>query len=255
MTTPTYVTNNGTKYVQCNCTEFGYTAAFQTNTPPPTTTPPTTVPIIVQTTASTAVKKLRVRLVLKADYDKYVTAEQKEQFTKDVKQSLAKTMQINESRIINMKITKGSIVVEFDVLPDVHDTGASLNSTLLLLGNAVKANNFTVKLSDGTLLAADPDLFSWTVGDVTSTAPTTATTATPKDVSSGLTKVEIIAIACACSAVVLVVILILVIIWCKKGRPSKVHSESNPGSRQQLQSNDVEMRERGNGKITGQTHF
>lgn len=142
---------------------------------------------------------------------------------------------------MNMTLTKGSIIVQFSLLPDASDSEATMLSKVSQLETMVKSGNYTVKLSDGTVLKADPTSFEFT----TDVFPTTAAPVAPTE--SGLTETEIIIIACVCGGLALI-ILVVTVICCynrSKARSGKISPES---SRAQLQD-DVEMRERDKGKF------
>lgn len=236
------ITGNATKYVECTCTELGYTSAFKATRPPPVVTtvaPETKAPETAAPTAS-SIKVRRVRLALVGDYDTLLsTTAKKEQFTKDVTKQFAQTMNVNESRIVNVTLTKGSIVVNFALLPSSSDSEATLGASLSKLETAIKSDNFTITLSDGTVLKADPTSFVSTIGDE---IPTTAMPEAPTD-SSGLTETEIIIIACVCGGLALIILVVIVICCYKKSktRNSKISPES---SRAQLRGEDVEMKDR-----------
>jgi len=118
-------------------------------------TPAPTTKAVAATPTPVKVRKIRFALV--ADYDTVLaTAAKKEQFTKDVTKSLASSLKVNESRIVNMTFTKGSIIVQFSLIPSESDSEATMTSKVSALETMVKSGIYTIKLSDGTVLKADP---------------------------------------------------------------------------------------------------
>ncbi|KAK3742747.1 hypothetical protein QZH41_018953, partial [Actinostola sp. cb2023] len=244
VTNHNFIVQNGTKYIECKCTQIGYTAAFKAERPPTTQPPPTTAVPPTTVTEAPAVQVRRVRFALQGDYDTLVTPATVEQFTMDVTQSIAAAMSVNESRITNVIFTKGSIIVQFVLLPSPSDSESSLTTTLSLLESAVKSSNFTVSLSNGTVLMADPSSFSSTVGNNVPTAIPTATV--PTKTENILSDTEIIIISCVCGGIVLIV-LIVIIVYCWKKRANKGFKVSPTTSEAQPEQ-DMEMEEGGQGK-------
>jgi len=244
-TNHTLITSNNTKYVECKCTQLGYTAVFKATRPLPTTPAPTTVvntaaPTPAPTSTPIPVEVRRVRFAFTADYDTLLsTPAKKEQFKKDVTSTLATTLGVNESRIINMTLTKGSIIVQFALLPSASDSEASLTTTLSKLETAVKGGNFNVTLSDGSVLSAIPSSFVTTKGDTYPTdAPTVAATE-----ASGLSETEVIIIACVCGGLALIILVVIVVVCYKKNGRRQNVKVSPENSHAQLKG-DVEMEER-----------
>lgn len=240
MTNPTVVEGaNGTKYINCSCTEVSYLVAFQVDslptTPPITTAPSTAAP---PTPTNPPIFTRRARFALVGDYDTLVTPAKEAQFKADVRKSIATVMKVNESNIVNITLSKGSIIVLFAYIPGPTDTDVSMDAAVSSLRAAVTNGNFSVALSDGTVLKADSASFSSTKDDTEPTVPA------PEAASaeSGLTETEIIIIAAVCGTLA-VIILVVVVVVCyrKKNKEAKVSPES---SRAQLRGNDVEMADR-----------
>lgn len=235
---PFLLTVGNTTYVECKCTQLGSVGAFATDEPLPTTPVPSTA----APTTKVSQPPAKVQMAFKGDYTAIVAEFGKTTVEAIIKTEIASYLNVNESRITNLTISEGSIVVDFMLLPE---PGASSNSELLgklsLLEQAIKANNVSVTLPDGSVINADPDSFRYTFGSTI--APTTDPLPT---VSSGLTETEVIIIAVVCGVVVAVVLVIIVVCCVKK--KTRVRKISPRSSCQNLASNnDVEMSQRGRG--------
>lgn len=187
-----------------------------------------------------------MKFALQGDYDKLLsTPAKKEQFKKDVTKSLSGSLGVNESQIVNMTFTKGSIIVQFTLLPSASDNDASLGTTLKKLETAVKNNNFTVTLSDGTKLNADPTSFKSWDGD---SEPTVESTVVAATTSSGLSETEVIIIACVCGGLALIILVVIVVV-CYKKKTNQGQAKVSPlNSEAELRGGDVEMADRSKGK-------
>ena len=233
------LTVGNTTYVECECSKLGYISAFATNEPIPTTAAPSTP---TPTQGATAPPPVKVEMAFNIDYHATVTKFGKAAVEASIKNRIVSALGINESRIVNLTITPGSIVVNFVLLPEPGANSVSeIQSKLDQLEQAVRSGNFTVTLPDGSTMKADPNSFKSTYGH----GPTTLAPEPTK--SSELTETEIIIIGVVCGVVALIILIVIVVCCCKK-RPQRVNKVSPRSSRQNLTNGDnVEMAERGRG--------
>ncbi|XP_032231194.2 uncharacterized protein LOC5506859 isoform X1 [Nematostella vectensis] len=249
VTTQTLVSDNGTDYVECNCTETGYIMAFTANEAPIVTTlaPSTTPPTTTTTTAPVATTIRRVRFALVGDYDTLVTPATENELKANISKALASTMGLPVSRIVNMTLSKGSIVVNFALVAPANETSTDLKTYADKLNTAITSSTFTVETSSGTL-KADPASFSTTEGNEQPTAPAPPISPT----ESGLTETEKIIIGCVVGGVLLIVLIVVVVVCTKKKQSNRRSMKVSPeSSRAQLREGENMEMDGRNNKVDG----
>ncbi|XP_071529772.1 uncharacterized protein [Panulirus ornatus] len=111
--------------LKCLCKSPVYVAVFLTKVSDSTATiSSTTEESIPQTTAATSGPSVllfqgarHVKFIIDANYTEVVGDDQ-ERFIENIRPQLAKLVGITENRLYNMTVSEGSIVLEFDVLPE-----------------------------------------------------------------------------------------------------------------------------------------
>lgn len=145
---------NGNAFVDCRSSELGFLAVFAVNSsvfPPHTSS---TQSPTVSSQQVTPEEQIHLQFKLFGNYDAIITDSSKPEFISSVTQAIADAMAIPASRVSNVNVRPGSIVVSFTLLPGgPGETNVSTaESTLREL---VTSGNFSVTLADGRTLVAD----------------------------------------------------------------------------------------------------
>ena len=144
------------------------------------------------TTAGTPeeqIQKITISFSFNVSYDAIITnASVKEAFKANVKSQLVSTLGVKEERITNLTITKGSIVVTFDLLPSSNSSEPTLTSSASKLENLVKSGGMVVSFN-GQNITADT---SSSTKQVITTNPTTAPPTKGKDYTNKLSTNRVI---------------------------------------------------------------
>ena len=112
-----------------------------------------------------------VTFSLDADYDYCTNGQKGEELKVTITTAIAATMNISASRITNMQLRPGSIVVSFVLLSnEAYPNEANITESIEKLKEIVSNGQMSIKLPDGTILKAIPD--SFIVGVQTTTSPT-----------------------------------------------------------------------------------
>ena len=112
-----------------------------------------------------------VTFSLDADYDYYTNGQKGEELKVTIITAIAATMNISASRITNMLLRPGSIVVSFVLLSnEAYPNEANITESIEKLKEIVSNGQMSIKLPDGTILKTIPD--SFIVGVHTTTSPT-----------------------------------------------------------------------------------
>lgn len=166
--------------IECRITRLGFISVFAVNSsflPPQTSTsePPT-----VTTQNFSPEEPVHIQFKLVASFADVIPNELgKGAFIMAVTQIIASEVDVNISRIVNVDVRPGSILVSFTLLPG--GPGENNASTAMsILRELVRNGNFSVTLSDGQRLVADSGSFltsatPWTFSASTS-QPSTKTT-------------------------------------------------------------------------------
>ena len=155
----------------------------------------------------------------------------KDVFISIVRTHLASLLNINESRISNLGIRPGSIIVFFSILPANNSDQPSINATVLLLQQLVSGGQINLTLPGlGRVIRVDPNSFQV----VPTLTDQPEMTTTPKTESRGddddLSTTEIVIIAVVCSlAIVAVIVAFVYYFW--RVRP-KARGKISPTSSQ-----------------------
>ena len=240
--TASLVTIGNITYVECRCTQLGYISAFATNEPIPSTPAPSTQPATED--VATTSPPVYIRIVFNIDYRATVTKFGKATVEASIKNKIVSTFGISESRISDLTISQGSIVVNFLLLPEPNATSnTEINARVAHLEEAVKSGNFSVTLPDGSTIKADPTSFKSSHVPI----PESTTLAPKPTESSGLTQTEIIIISVVCSVVALVIIIVVVVYCCKRNAEEKNKVLPKNSSQNLNYEEDVELAGRGGG--------
>ena len=119
-------------------------------------------------------------LKIVGDYDAIITnVTIKSQFKSKVTSQMSIELGVDPANIINVEISKGSILVEFDLVPSSNSSAPSLNESMSKLETLVKSGGFVVTFNGQNLTA---NTTSFTKQEVLATAAptTTAPETTPK---------------------------------------------------------------------------
>ena len=187
MTTGSLERNGEEYHVICNSTKLGFFAVFMSEgqsaaqtTSSSSTLTRTTSGMVDETEKSTLSDSLttaaEVEISFQVDFKALLpdeTAEMK--FKRQVIENLMETLTVDSSRITNLSIRKGSIIVSFILLAGGAGE-TNITRALGLLETAVKANDFRIVLGDGRKVVADPSSFTFKYTDYSSlsTAHTTS---------------------------------------------------------------------------------
>ena len=247
VTTPTPVTCGNTTCAECNCTQLGYIGLFTGEDSPVTIKAPVTNATTPPSGPAAPQSGVNVQFSLAADY--YSAVKQAGSvaiLTADIKTSVASKLRRPENKLQNFRISNGSIIVQFTLIPNTSESETSFNNTLMNLENQIKAGNFNVTLSSGAVLTAHRSSFKLSPVVVISTTVTTTTPAlpVPAEESRGLTRTEIIVIACVCGAVVLSAI-VGISVYCYITNKRGAGKISPPGASPEQVAEDMEMAGRG----------
>ena len=225
--TEALITIGNTTYIECNCTSFGYIAAFKSDaviTTPVEPTPSNTATAtatataavtatVIAPTASTPApsEEIKIQFKFDGDFDKAVQNNGKQAVQDQIKKTIVSLTSIAEDQITSLTISKGSIMVQFSLVPNLNFT---TTSTLLAQVEELKTKVngvFTVTLPDGSNLRSLPN--SLVTIDLT-------TTEAPVDSKNkkSVSYVSIIIIAAVGSLLVMIAI---TVIFCVKKKMKK----------------------------------
>lgn len=166
---------NGEVFVECRYPKLGFIAVFAVNSsilPPQTSTsqPPAV------TTHVTPEKQVHIQFKLVANFEEVISSEEKEAaFIVEITQSIADAMAVDKSRIANVSVHPGSILVSFTLLPGGPGEN-NVSTAMSTLKDLVTSGNFSVTLGDGQTLVADSASF------LTSSTEWTFTVSTPQPI-------------------------------------------------------------------------
>lgn len=155
------------------------------------------------------IKSLVVKFSINADFNTVVTNETV--VKAEVKTWLAGIMNVEEDRIVDLMLTAGSIVVEFQLMPGATAAETNMNGAVARLKTSVEAaSSITI---GGTAYPIDATSFEHTVVDntVTTTAGATVTEA-PNGMGLGV----IIGVVVGCSLVIILVVVVVAVVVIKK---------------------------------------
>ena len=229
LTTGEISSDGGVSFIQCSNDALGFIAIFLVEIEATTPTPNvTTAPPVEETPAF-------VQLSLDAEYANFVNESTKADFIADVKEGIANELGVNESRITELTVAPGSIIVTFKLLPG--GAGDKNISTLVaLLQSKVQSGGLNITLGDGRTLTADPNSFvlhgatlppPTTAAPTTTQPPSTATDAPkPSTGPSGLSQTMLIVIIVVSCVVGIVIIVVIVLCVRAKNRRSKIEASS-----------------------------
>ena len=174
-------------HVGCNSSKLGYFAVFMAESQDvyTTTSSPlssTTSQVLKSETEEIIAQKphtstaAEVEISFKVDFKTYLpddTAQNK--FKSKIVEKLVEKLEIKPSRISNVFIREGSIIVSFVLLPGEYGD-KNVTQALNLLQAAVEGSKFSVVLEDGKKLIADANsfLFKYTDYNSWSAAQTTS---------------------------------------------------------------------------------
>ena len=146
---------------------------------------------------------------------------------------LAQLLNISQSRIKDIDIRSGSIIVTFTLLPSNDTNEASVNSTLSRFEQLVKTNNVNVTLpGSNQTLRVDPSSFK-----IIMTTPSPTLKPKSDDDDDGLSTAEIVIIAVVC-AVVVIALIAAVVYYCTRVRPGKISPHSSHMQLNEQQNNN-----------------
>ncbi|XP_069939272.1 uncharacterized protein [Cherax quadricarinatus] len=119
-----FVMRGGVKRLRCMCKSPVYVAGFASEI---SNLPSTSTSTVIETTSSTSALPIvfespeHAKIIINEDFNE-VVGDDHEDFIKLMTKQIATQLKISESRIYNMTVRNGSILVEFDVLPDYTQT-------------------------------------------------------------------------------------------------------------------------------------
>lgn len=232
---------NGDLVIECRFPKLGFISVFAVNSsvlPPPTSTsqPPT-----VSTQNDIPEEPVYIQFKLVAKFADIIPDESKrEAFILAFRQKTAAVMAVNISRIANVDVRQGSILVSFILLPGGPGENNTSAATSLLMV-LVKDGNFSVTLGDGQTLVADSKSFlmsatPWTFSTSTSQLPTTTThheeeqTESSSDLSTG----ALVGIIVGSVLAVLLLVVCVVVFFKARGKISKVENTTPTESQTRL---------------------
>ncbi|KAL9974072.1 hypothetical protein ACROYT_G011071 [Oculina patagonica] len=230
---------NGDVVIECRFPKLGFISVFAVNSsvlPPPTSQPPT---VTTQNVISEEPVYIQFKLV--ANFADIIPNEsKKEAFTLAFRQRTAAVMAINISRIANVEVRQGSILVSFTLLPGGPGENNASAATSMLM-KLVRDGNFSVTLGDGQTLVADSGSFltsatQWTFSTSASQLPTTTThheeeqTETSSDLSTG----ALVGVIVGSVLAVLLLVVCVIVFFKVRGKTSKVENTTPTQSQTRL---------------------
>ncbi len=225
--------------IECRFPKLGFISVFAVNSsvlPPPTSQPPT---VTTQNVISEEPVYIQFKLV--ANFADIIPNEsKKEAFILAFRQRTAAVMAINISRIANVEVRQGSILVSFTLLPGGPGENNASAATSMLM-ELVRDGNFSVTLGDGQTLVADSGSFltsatQWTFSTSASQLPTTTThheeeqTETSSDLSTG----ALVGVIVGSVLAVLLLVVCVIVFFKVRGKTSKVENTTPTQSQTRL---------------------
>lgn len=219
--------------VECQYPKLAFLAVFVVNSSVLPAQTSTTQPPTLSTQHDIPEEPVYIQFRLVANFaDVIPTEAKKEAFIIVIKQSTADVMAVNISRIVNVDVQPGSILVSFTLLPGGPGENNASTATSALM-ELVTNGNFSVTLGDGQKLVADPGSFlisaiPWTLAASTS-QPSTATTKHEEEqheISSDLSAGALVGIVVGSVLGVGLLIDCVILVFNKRGNSIKVEDNA-----------------------------
>jgi len=159
-------------------------------------------------------EEVKIQLTINADYDTVVT--DKEEFLTDLKAQLVSNLDVEENQIINLDVTKGSIIVAFDLINT--ESGTQISTAVDTLLAKVNSDEFNIEI-DGQTLSVDKS--SIQVQEITATAD-----------DDGLAAGEIVGIVIGVLLLIVIIAALILLFIKYNNQKLRVHAdgESQDGS-------------------------
>lgn len=228
---------NGDVNVDCKSTNLGFIAVFAINSSvvPQTSTAQTPT---LSTPQVTPESQLYIQFKLVGNFADFVTVSSKPEFISTITVALANAMDVQKSRVTNVDVQPGSILVSFTLLPGGPGQN-NVSTAASALRELVTSGNFSVTLADGRTLFADAASFQtssipFTTSSPQSIVPTTKLEEKPTETSAKLSTGVLFGIIIGSIVGVMALIVGVILFVNKRSRLSKVDYTSHQDNQTKL---------------------
>ena len=232
-TGPTSQNGNGEVSVECQYHKLGFIAVFAVNSSIQSAQTSTSQPLTVSSQHVNTEQLVYIQFKFDANFEDIIPSEEKKtELIVSFTQYIADVMSVNKSRIADVVVRPGSILVSFTLLPGGPGEN-SVSMAMTALKDQVMSGNFSLILADGQKLVADSASFltSLTGWPSTVSTPQPIKPTTPHDepieTSKGLSTSTLVGIIVGSVVGLVLTIAGVIVIRMRKRKGKEVKDISN----------------------------